>query len=159
MQPASFARAECANHVHDGSCLGILVGSLSDDNGQHYAHPMDTCLLSQKPPRPCPYFEAVGLPIADHPSPTGDPHRQENYLDAKLRYLAWRKKDGEVTVSARACPDCGQPVAKRKRYCERCAGIRKRTGGNRQSNGVISHQTHEDAPQRVSMGKIREAVG
>ncbi len=49
MTPYHFARAECANMLPDGSCLGIRVEDLFDWGQEKFARPKPKCLLSLPP--------------------------------------------------------------------------------------------------------------
>ena len=124
MTPYGFAREECANFVaSDNSCMGITVDSL--DGSRFEAHPLTTCLLAGTPIQPCRYFERCILPLADAPSPAGKPHLQQERLEARRQYLALRKAE-IPEMNLRTCPDCGAPVARRRRYCEKCGSRRRR---------------------------------
>jgi len=126
MNPHTFAQRDCANYqTKDGSCLGILVECLQQQEESTQAKPLDWCLLAGKILRPCWYFEKVVLTLADQPSPKEEPDLQRQRLEARQKYLAARKMEMPETVSLRTCPECGGPLAKRWRYCERCTQKRR----------------------------------
>jgi len=125
MNPHTFAQRDCANYqTKDGSCLGILVEFLTEPDKPKRAKPLERCLLAGKL-RPCRYFEKVVLPLADNPSPKEEPDLQRQRLEARQKYLAARKMEVTETVAMRTCPECGGPLAKRRRYCERCTQKRR----------------------------------
>jgi len=125
VNPHTFAQRDCANYQSkDGCCLGIPVESLTEPDKPVLAKPLPRCLLAGKM-RPCRYFEKVVLPLADQPSPKQEPDLQRQRLEARQKYLAARKMEMPETVSLRTCPDCGGPLAKRRRYCEKCTQKRR----------------------------------
>jgi len=125
MNPHTFAMRDCANYIaKDGSCLGILVECLTEPDKPTRAKPLPRCLLAGKL-RPCRYFEKVVLPLADQPSPKNEPDLQRQRLEARQKYLAARKLEVPEKLSLRTCPECGGPLAKRRRYCEKCTQKRR----------------------------------
>ena len=124
MNPHTFAMRDCANYIlKDGSCLGIPVECLTEPEKPVLAKPLPRCLLAGKL-RPCRYFEKVVLPLADCPSPKGEPDLQKQRLEARQKYLEARKME-IPEVENRLCPDCGGPLAKRRRYCQKCTQKRR----------------------------------
>ena len=121
MTPAQFARDECANMLPDGACLGVTVGSLLDCGQPKTCTPRDCCLVVEG--RRCDYFERVVLPLADHPSPSGDPGLQQKRAYARQEYLG---RHGLAHGGLRRCPDCGSPMPARHRYCESCSARHRR---------------------------------
>ena len=125
MTPYQLARMECSNLLPDGSCLGIAPEGLTDSKVA--AVPLARCLLASKPIKPCRYFERCLLHLADQPDSDGggiDGGKRAGWLQARAQYLSARK----VTVpeiKLRACPDCGQPLAKRQRVCQKCQKKRR----------------------------------
>ena len=60
MTPLQLVQAECANHEHNGSCLGAHIG----DKGEiTYCSPKPRCVLSAG--ERCAYFEECVAPMAD----------------------------------------------------------------------------------------------
>ena len=59
MTPLQLARAECANHEHDGSCLGAHIG---DKGLIGHCSPKPRCVLSAG--ERCAYFEECIAPMA-----------------------------------------------------------------------------------------------
>ena len=125
MSPYQFAKSDCANHLGRGNCLGVLPWSLSDNAGPAKAQPRGSCLLAERPIKPCEYFDVCVLPLADKLSPTNQPGLQERRLAARAAYLSACMGE-KLGVKARACPDCGGLLGKRTRFCERCAKKRRR---------------------------------
>jgi len=126
MTPYQLARQECSNYQSDGSCLGIQPEGLTDPSVPMV--PLDRCLLSTKPIKPCRFFEKCVLPLADQPDSAGgriDGAKRAGWLEAQMKYLAARKKTVPET-KLRTCPDCGDPLAKRQRVCEKCSKKRRR---------------------------------
>ena len=80
MTDIAFAAAECGNMTSDDGCLGLLADMLIDDDRRKTVSPLDQCLLIAG--ERCAYFERVILPIADQPSPAGDPDLQARRLAA-----------------------------------------------------------------------------
>ena len=74
MSPAVLARAECANLLTNGSCMGVHWDCLFDDGQRKLASPQPSCLVAAG--KRCEYFERVILPLADQPSPSDDPGLQ-----------------------------------------------------------------------------------
>jgi hypothetical protein len=126
MNPHTFAQRDCANYIaKDGSCLGILAECLKEPEKPMRAKPLEHCLLSGKILRPCLYFEKVVLPLADNPSLKHEPELQRQRLEARKKYLQARKQEIPEEGSVRTCPECGGPLAKRRRYCEKCTQKRR----------------------------------
>lgn len=143
MTPLQFAKDECSDYLPNGACLGIPVRHLTDNNGPVKAAALKKCLVAEY--APCPYFEKCVLPLADCASPKNNPRLQRNRIQARLAYWAMvatpttgidgkplmkrRGKGGRPNKPAarRGCPSCGAPLARGRRYCQRCARERKRT--------------------------------
>ncbi len=119
-----FAHAECANHVHAGTCE---------------VRERAPCRLGRA--ERCPYFEASVLPIAlrklrlqQDPKHGGKPKDDSPVVDAYLREhpdLRGRRA-GVSDAPARSCPDCGGPLPPGKRFCQTCRAIRRREADRRQ---------------------------
>ena len=122
MNPQQFAKRDCANCRSDGSCLGISEHDLDDPK---VAAELDKCKLAENPMEPCSYFERFVLPLADQPSPKGQPQLQSQRLDARQAYLMQTKRQVLGAV-VRTCPECGATIAPRRRLCEKCAKKRRR---------------------------------
>lgn len=78
----------------------------------------------------CGHFERAILPLADKPSPKAAPKLQGKRLAAREAYLLLRPPAQTPKAAQpgglRRCPDCGEPIAKRKRICPTCAAKRRR---------------------------------
>ena len=125
MTPYQLARLECSNYQPGGSCLGIQPEGLTDPSVPMV--PLDQCLLSLKPVKPCRYFEKCVLPLADQPDSAGgriDGDKRAGWIEARNLYPFTLAKDARRT-KLRTCPDCDGPLAKRQRVCEKCQKKRR----------------------------------
>ena len=135
MTPRQFAKAECANLLPDGRCLGIRSNDLLDHGQVKLARPRDRCLLTERGKR-CRYFEQIVLPLADQPPPKDDPGLQARRLQAREAYY-WQlppsagyrssrpDRPGRASKERR-CPDCGNMLGRRQRYCPACQAKHRR---------------------------------
>ena len=118
--PLAFAKHDCANCGMDGSCFGLAPESLGPGDGEVSACAMDCCILAERQPRRCGYFEQCVLPLANWPSPKDAPTLQAWRLRARDAY---RKATGGAVGPK--CRDCGGPMpsdaAPNKLYCAACA--------------------------------------
>lgn len=105
MKAYALAQAECANHVC-GECIMREK----------------PCRLAAKKIQPCDYFETAVLPLVDI---IPYPYKGDELRAAKEDY---RERCGVLTRdrAARHCPECGDPLPKRKRFCEACSIRRRR---------------------------------
>ena len=124
MTPTQFVRAECANMLPDGACLGVSPDSLIDSGQPKTCTPRDRCRVAES--KRCEYFEKVILPLAAHPSPHGDPQLQAKRASARDAYLG---KHAMAVTSAKPCPLCGGPKPPRYQFCESCGAARRREMG------------------------------
>lgn len=122
MTPAQFAKEECANLLPEGACLGVSTDSLIDNGQPKTCTPRNRCLVAEG--RRCSYFEKVILPLANYPSPHGDPGLQAKRAWARQQYLA---SNGMARRGGKPCPMCGEAKPAGHRYCESCATKRRRT--------------------------------
>ena len=113
MTPLQAAKAHCANYQPDGSCLGIAFrGDLTMYRFRKEGLP---CLLQTC--EACPYFEEIVLPQVP-------PSVAERY---RKRLPAGAVTSVEPQRAIKLCRDCRtREVEPRRRYCARCAKIRKR---------------------------------
>lgn len=118
MTPHQMAKRECANLLPDGSCLGVRA----EDLGRHAGPltPLAACALAEK--RPCDYFEKCVLPLAAS---------KPEYVSAAQAYLLLTQAQatsGTLAAASamRACGACGQPVPKRRRFCDACKRTRRK---------------------------------
>jgi len=118
---------ECANSQGQ-RCLGVAINSQTAD-------PLPFCLVKRR--MRCRYFEGCVLPLSS---------RVPVYAGAASDYrrnLSPQAIDGAPQAvkdhpffhtfnsraggtKARMCPECGAPLAKRKRYCAKCTAKRRR---------------------------------
>ncbi len=115
MTPLQFAHEECANYQPDGSCLGAVI---EDDLTMRRCRPLSRCALVDE--KRCAYFEECVAPMADMVS---DPRRAVRLQEAGRNYRAMTHQKSKTV---RACPECGQPMAPRKRFCPVCSRKRRK---------------------------------
>lgn len=108
MSPYEMARKECADFIN-GACIWTADGG---------------CLLARKPMKPCKRFEKYVLNLSEQPKAEKLPN-YFGYVQARQSYLRSRKQEVSE-VEFRQCPDCGNPLRKRQRYCGKCAKIHRR---------------------------------
>ena len=115
MTPLQFAKAECANHQPNGSCLGVAF----DEQLRHTGcAPKPRCFIAEG--KRCPYFEECVMPMADFVT---DAHRA-TALQAAVR--EYRRMTKQPATPERKCPDCGGAMRKQQRYCPDCAAKRRK---------------------------------
>ena len=99
-------------------CLGCEGGKIKPDDTDR------RCKVSVG--KRCRYFERCILPIAELRAPTSLPERERCRLlagrqEARQTYLDLHGLPG--STNPRTCPQCNeQPLAKRRRLCDKCAG-------------------------------------
>jgi hypothetical protein len=144
--PLQFAKAECANHQADGSCLGATFDEQLRPTG---CTPKAHCLLAVG--KRCPYFEACVLPMAEFVT---DPKRAAALHTA---CVAYRRMTGQPVAPERKCPDCGGAVRKKHRYCPDCAAKRRkdtlRTAQRERRQTAVGLSTVIPKKAAVSLGK------
>src|SRR5262249_30697463 len=118
MTPLQAAKAHCANYQHDGSCLGV---AFRDDLSMYrFRKEGLPCLLGTC--EACPYFEEIVLPQVP-------PSVAEQYRKSLPAGAATSVRPQRVI---KLCPDCRKrELEPRKRYCSKCASIRKRESKRR----------------------------
>jgi len=118
----AFATKECAS-CQAGQCIGIIFDI--DVKGQvHHSlfRNPGLCLL---PDNRCKYFEAAVLPLAQ---------TKPEYAVAATDYeFQHRKGTWAKQKDARRC-DCGNPLSKRRRFCDFCT-VKRRQAAWRKSKG------------------------
>lgn len=127
MKAMQFIREECANHQHDGSCLGAVI---NDDLSITRCIPKPRCLVADA--KRCPYFEECVAPMVNMVTV---PRRAAEIQEAVAEY---RQITNQKSPRSRPCPDCGAPCQLRKRYCPKCAHARQKAAKRRSY-----HQAHE----------------
>ena len=117
---ASLIRGECANYVA-GGCLKRTDG---------------VCLVLGEPTQRCEYFESAVLPLAVQDTTRGYYRRYG---------VIW---DWDEEKPGRRCPDCGEALPPRKKFCAKCSvkhrheASRKRRRGNQGENGTSASSEH-----------------
>lgn len=116
MTPLQFARAECSNFEHDGSCKGLLIAN--DGRITRMKDVPAKCVLSSPKVR-CPFFEECVLPLAKRidTSRADQLTRRKEYEEAEHQY---RISTGIMKAATRACPKCGRQLEHRARLCYVC---------------------------------------
>jgi ribosomal protein L32 len=146
MTPAQFARDECANMLPDGACLGMKVESLLDSGQPKTCSSRNHCRVADG--KRCDYFERVILPLANKPSPSGDPGLQAKCAAARGAYLGMNAMArSTVKANVRPCPTCGNPRLPRHRLCESCGATQRREKGR---NRIRQHRTR-NSPEPVTL--------
>jgi hypothetical protein len=117
---------ECANKMMHG-CLGMPIDCMT-------CTPLEGCLVSAG--LRCSYFEKCVLPIANKtPEYAGadvnywaklSPQAEGRATDAQKTHPFYRPLEVKPAKAGRCCPDCGRPLAERKRVCELCRLKRRR---------------------------------
>ena len=97
MSPLQFAQQECANY-DQGRCAGADVWNTT-------CRPLEVCLLHEQ--KPCPYFEACVLPLANRGN--------VQFIQARRTY----ELSNGLRSSLHKC-SCGTPMPPGKRLCEEC---------------------------------------
>jgi len=112
----SLARAECANFQNDGTCIGVGFDRMC----WPAACEGEPCVVG-KPGERCGYFEVVVLPLAKRAS-----LKAHEYPGAARDYYRLIGRDAAPVLTLRKCPECGDPLPIRKRFCDRCRAARRR---------------------------------
>ena len=100
MTPYGFARMECANLSADGDCLMVLA------------------------PEPHDY----SLPLPDWPPPARRAQMVGQARRERRKMIVARCPEGRQ-LDLYYCPDCGEPLATRKRCCPACLRRRRQAAG------------------------------
>jgi hypothetical protein len=117
MTALQIAYTECANWRKDGKgCLGAII---DDDLQIRRCCPKPKCVLGTPGDR-CRYFEECVAPMA----PGIDNPKVRLEFDTAVR--DYRLAAKLPCSDDRPCPICGQPMEPRQRYCEVCAGARRK---------------------------------
>lgn len=120
MTPLQFAREQCANYEHDGSCKGI---GIRDDGSLYMFGKKPACVLAQRVP--CAYFEQCVLPMGIELSNARNVQREKDRIEAKDLYARFAPNYSKGTD--RKCKECNQrPVAPRHSLCSICAKEREK---------------------------------
>ena len=137
MSPLQAARAHCANHQADGSCLGIYYkDDLSVDPSKY--RPCSKCLLADG--KRCGYFEEIIIPM-----------RLEQPKDAKSlasAVSAYQRRHQLQSVT-RFCPECGETREARQRLCADCRAKHRRE----------THQKYNSRRKREIRTSTRQLTG
>jgi hypothetical protein len=113
MTPAMMAKAECPNN-NNGECDGMVIhGDLRQTQGEERKQ----CLLMDR--KRCGNFEKCIAPLAEM---VEDPAKSKAYIAAVADY----RFTHHIKGMSRKCPDCGEPIGKRRRICPNCALKRRK---------------------------------
>ena len=139
MKPLQLAHDHCANWRKDGrGCLGAVI---DDDLQIRRCKPRERCLLGT-PGERCSYFEECVAPMA---ASIENPARRLAFEEAVRDYRLAAKLP---CADDRPCPMCGRPMEPRQRFCEICAGARRKTSIRRavQRHRVGCNQLRANGP-------------
>ena len=142
MTALQIAYAECANWRKDGKgCLGAII---DDDLQIRRCKPRERCLLST-PGERCQYFEECVAPMG--PS-IYDEARRVAFMAAVRDYRLAAKLP---CAEERPCPMCGRAMEPRQRFCEVCAGARRKASNRAafRRHWVTSKQLMANGPLKT----------
>jgi hypothetical protein len=139
MTALQIAYAECANWRKDGKgCLGAII---DDDLQIRRCRARPKCLLGT-PGERCSYFEECVAPMGPG---IHDEARRVAFMAAVRDYRLAAKLP---CADERPCPMCGRSMEPRQRFCELCAGARRKTSIRRavQRHRVGCNQLRANGP-------------
>lgn len=148
MTSLQFAKRECANFEHDGSCKGI---GIKDDGSLYSFGKKPACVLGRR--IPCPYFEECVLPMGIETGTASGMVRARDRDQARHEYARFSPTFSKQ--KGRRCQVCKRrEVEKHKRFCYVCAAARKqrsdRAGGaERQKRSRLSRKTTSRTPDNI----------
>jgi len=119
---AGIAKQHCANFGSEGICGGVKP--CTDGSQVRFLPEGARCLLLEG--KGCGYFESNVMPMALESWEWKNPSEGKRFREAVDHY---RRVHGEIkglARRARRCPDCGEPIGPRKRYCQKCAADRQK---------------------------------
>lgn len=121
MTPLQFAREECANFEHDGSCKGI---GIRNDGSLYSFGKSPQCVLKDRQ-KTCQYFEECVLPMGlDTTTASGMARAKER--EEAMRIYA-NNAPAIARYSGRLCPDCQErELEAGHRFCYVCADARRK---------------------------------
>lgn len=119
MNLTTFIAEECANHRHNGSCLGMPALIMRGSK----IFPADKCRVAEG--KRCQYFEACVMPLAVK---MGAPHLVDEYQNKTNSMILGSTARAHVKI--RTC-GCGTPLAARQRTCDRCQAKKRRESARR----------------------------
>jgi hypothetical protein len=114
MSPLQAAKAHCANHQQDGSCLGI---AFRDDLSMYrFRREGLPCVLCSG--ERCSFFEETIVPMRPEL-----PAQAKSLANAVNAY----QRKHRLQSLVRFCPGCGEtPLLARQRFCADCRAKRRR---------------------------------
>ena len=120
MTPIQFVHEECANHQHDGSCLGVMINVDLSLSG---CGPLPRCRVADG--ERCQYCDECVAPMADMVT---EPRQAAEIREAVTEY---REITNQKRLASRPCPDCGEACQPRKRFCPSCVDKRRKAAKRR----------------------------
>jgi hypothetical protein len=146
MTPLQAAKAHCANHLPDGSCLGIYYNDDLSVDGSRY-RPCEKCLLGEG--KRCEYFEEIIVPMRMSRETAEAKLRADKKEAAVTAYLKLHKLIPSKTRAKRMCKRCERvEVQGIARFCGKCALKRKLAStreSKRQKQGLNGRKS-ENSP-------------
>jgi hypothetical protein len=129
MTPLQAAKAHCANHQPDGSCLGIYYNDDLSVDGLRY-RPCEKCLLAEG--KRCEYFEEIIVPMRMSRETAEAKAQADKKESAVTAYLKLHKLISK-TQAKRMCKRCERvEVQGIARFCGKCA-LKSKLASTRES--------------------------
>src|SRR4029077_1529902 len=125
MKTVVLAKKYCANYLDSGECNGVDF-KRPKLNQFRFLPEGAKCLLACG--QRCRYFETAVMPMKDWD--LGDQGQFKEGIDRYMR-MHLRKQMPDLPPRQRKCPDCGNPIGFRMRYCADCADHRKAENNRR----------------------------
>ncbi|RPJ38494.1 MAG: hypothetical protein EHM35_04420 [Planctomycetaceae bacterium] len=118
------------NRIRKVGLMAFLKGSANPKDHMpgcaNYDHHYGGCLFDEnckvERGQPCRYFEKAVLPTAND---IGQGISITSQYEARVHCSAGRFQS--TITNERRCPDCGNPLTPRQRYCDRCSRNHRRS--------------------------------
>jgi hypothetical protein len=138
--PLQFAKEQCANFEHDGSCKGI---GIKDDGSLYSFGKKPACVLIDRKAR-CQYFEECVLPMGIDPCNARNVIRAQERQEALKLYS--KNSPKLASGSGKLCPECRMRELDRgHRFCYVCAEKRRKASN-------IKSRSHVGKTASISNG-------
>jgi hypothetical protein len=131
MKTVVLAKNHCANWLIDGACNGVDFKRPALKQIRFL--PEGTrCLLALG--KRCSYFETAVMPMKDWEWKDAEEGRKfKEGVNRYIRMHLRKETMPDLPPRERKCPDCGNRIGFRMRYCADCARIRKAENNRRNS--------------------------